>query len=121
MIYIASPYTHPQPAVVEYRVAEVMRFCAWLFAEHGLNPYSPIAHWHGICTAHILPSDAATWANCNRSTLRRCDAMHVLQLPGWQESAGVAMELEWARVIGLPVTYARVERHGFVLEPAPCP
>jgi hypothetical protein len=117
MIYIASPYTSPQPGIVNFRVAETRRYCAWLFSQHGLHPYSPIVHWHDICTAHDLPTDAHSWIAANRSALRRCDGVHVLQLPGWQESAGVTLELEWARAIGLPLMAARVERHSFHLAP----
>jgi hypothetical protein len=116
MLYIASPYTNPQQAIVEFRVAEVRRYCAWLFSAHGLNPYSPISHWHDICTAHSLPTDAEPWAKSNLDILRRCNAMHVLKLPGWQESKGVQMEIDWAKTMQLPIISARIERHGYVME-----
>jgi nucleoside 2-deoxyribosyltransferase len=108
MIYLASPYSDPQQSIVDFRVAETRRFAAWLWRE-GFEPISPILHWHEAATLHSLPTDADTWMEWNRALIRRCDAVHLLCLPNWQQSKGVAMELEWACVIGLHVTGWRLE------------
>lgn len=113
--YIASPYTSPQQGIVNFRVAETRRFAAWLWSQ-GYAPISPILHWHEAATAHSLPTDADTWIDWNRSLMRRCDAVHLLCLPNWRDSKGVAMELEWARVMGLPVTAWRLDRVGYVVD-----
>jgi hypothetical protein len=103
MIYLASPYSDPQQGIVDFRVTETRRFAAWLWTQ-GYMPVSPILHWHEAATTHSLPTDAEPWTDWNRALFRRCDAVHLLCLPNWEKSKGVAMELEWARVMGLPVT-----------------
>ena len=115
MIYLASPYTSPQIGLVEFRVAETRRFSAWLWS-NGYMPVSPILHWHEAATLHSLPTDAAAWTRWNRDLIRRCDGVHLLCLPGWRESVGVAMELEWARVMGLPVAPWRLDRSSYAID-----
>jgi hypothetical protein len=35
--------------------------------------------------------------------LEACDMLHILQLPGWDDSQGIAMERAWAEAAGMPV------------------
>lgn len=94
MIYLASPYSDPNPAVVaeRYRLteaatAELLRRRVWV--------YSPIVHCHHMATVHGLPTDAAFWRDYNEHMLGRSDELHVLCIDGWHRSLGVRHELEW--------------------------
>jgi hypothetical protein len=94
-VFVSSPYTHQSPAVMEDRARAAGDACAWL-ARQGLLPMSPIAHWHLIAGRHLLPTNAAAWADWNRQWVRAADAVIYLHLHGWEDSQGMAMERTWA-------------------------
>jgi hypothetical protein len=68
---------------------------AWLWRE-GYAAYSPIAHWHEIAIRNGLPTNANAWIDLNRREMVASDAVAFLHLDGWRDSAGMAMEKEWA-------------------------
>jgi hypothetical protein len=37
--------------------------------------------------------------------LRRCDRLVVLRIPGWRESRGVTLEIEFAQTAGIPIEF----------------
>lgn len=102
MIYIASPYSHADPAIresryraVEHYTAELLRAQSWC--------YSPIVHCHHLALRFELPFTAAFWSEYNYHVLERCDALHVLKLPGWDDSRGVQAEINyWGKLGGTP-------------------
>lgn len=108
MIYLASPYSHPDATVREARFRAVCRRAAAMVRE-GLLVYSPIAHSHPLAIEAGLPGDWPFWAEHNRRMLERCSALVVLRLPGWEESQGVQAEVEIARSLGLLVQIAPCE------------
>ena len=112
MIYVASPYSHPDAAVRTARYDAARRHAARLVRE-GRLAYSPIVHSHPLAELG-LPGDWTYWAEHNRHMLAACRELVVLALPGWQESQGVAAEVTMAGELGLPVRFeAPVEaRHG---------
>jgi hypothetical protein len=69
--------------------------CAWLW-QQGYAAYSPIAHWHEIAMRRNLPTNANAWIDLNKRELAASDAVAFLHLDGWRDSAGMAMEREWA-------------------------
>ena len=91
-IYIAGPYSRPDP-VVNVRAAIVVadELCA-----AGFVPFVPhLSHlWH-----LIAPKEYQTWLAYDLHWLSVCDA--VIRLPG--ESPGADRECESARILGLPV------------------
>ena len=103
MIYVASPYSHPDAAVRTARYEEACRHAARLVRE-GRLAYSPIVHSHPLAELG-LPGDWSYWADHNRRMLAACDAVVVLALPGWKESRGVAAEVAIAADLGLPVRF----------------
>ena len=103
MIYIASPYSHPDPAVRETRFQAACRAAAELM-RRGKIVFSPISHSHGI-TQYGLPKDWQFWEACDRAHLERCDEVVVLMLDGWRESVGVKAEIGIARELGKPVSF----------------
>lgn len=103
MIYLASPYSHKSPAVVERRVELTGRVATDLVLR-GLFVYSPIIHWHGLCLQYELPSDAEYWSAFNTNMIRRAEAMYVITIDGWKESIGVRGEISLAKQLGIPLT-----------------
>jgi hypothetical protein len=103
MIYLASPYSHPDPAVREQRFRAACRAAAKLM-RCGQPVFSPIAHSHCICT-YGLPTDWRFWEPLDRHLLARCDEVVVLMLDGWRESVGVQAEIRIAAECGKPVRY----------------
>lgn len=107
MIYLASPYSHPDAAVREERFDAACRATAALLRS-GQPVFSPIAHTHGL-VAHGLPTDWSWWEPFDREHLLRCDELAVLLLDGWRESVGVTAEIRIARELGKPVRYLAPE------------
>lgn len=104
LIYLASPYSHPDHDVREQRFQLACAAASRLMA-NGKHVFSPIAHTHPIALAGDLPKNWEYWKSYDQRMLRCCDEIHVLLLDGWQESVGVAAEMEIAKAIGLPLFY----------------
>lgn len=101
MIYLASPYSHKDPAVMEERYLAAMDCTAWLLKQK-LWVYSPIVHCHEIAKQHSLPTDFEFWKEYNKHMLGLASLLYVLAIPGWTKSIGVAGEMARAREIHLP-------------------
>lgn len=107
MIYLASPYSDPDPAVRHERFRQVCLHGARMVRE-GRLVYSPIVHSH-LLAEQGLPSDWPFWAEHSRWMLSACRELVVLALPGWKESTGVSAEVELATQLGLPVRIVALE------------
>jgi hypothetical protein len=103
LIYLASPYSHPDPAMRELRYKQACEVAALLMRD-GHLVYSPIAHSHPL-TAYGLPANWDYWRRLDEEMIRRCDALAVLRLPGWEQSVGVQAELALARELGLKIGF----------------
>lgn len=101
--YLASPYSHPDPAVREERFRAACRAAAALI-RRGHVVFSPIVHSHSIAQ-HGWPVDWGAWERQDRRFLAACDEVWVLTLDGWQESRGVEAEIAIARALGKPVCF----------------
>lgn len=110
MIYLASPYSHPDPDVREQRYRDACRATAALLRA-GLTVFSPIAHSHAL-VEHGLPADWKFWERFDHAYLERCDLLVVLMLAGWKISVGVQAEIRIARELGKPVSYLEAEAPG---------
>lgn len=104
LIYLASPYTHPDPETV-YRRYRVACAAAAILMEEGHTVFSPIAHSHAI--ADFLPDalrfDHEHWMSQDLAILALCDELSVLPMPGWSESLGISAEINFATARGIPV------------------
>lgn len=85
MIYLASPYSHPDPQVRAARHVAICKVAAYLMEQLDLVVYSPIAHSHPIERHLRRPQPHDWWMQQCIAMLRRADAVYVLQLPGWEE------------------------------------
>jgi nucleoside 2-deoxyribosyltransferase len=107
MIYLASPYSHPDPDIREQRFRAACQATVRLIAA-GHVVFSPIVHGHPL--AHYgLPTDWSFWEWFDRDYLMRCDEVVVLMLDGWRESTGVRAEIALARDLGKPVRFIGVD------------
>ena len=107
IVYVASPYTHPDPAIQEKRFQDVCRFSAGLF-QQGICAFSPIAYTHPIAQ-YGLPTGFEFYMDYDIAILNACAEMIVLMLDGWQDSEGVQAEIEIAKAMGLPIRYVEPE------------
>jgi len=96
MIYLASPYRHPDPDMVRRRV-KLTSFAVIKLAQRGFPIYSPVIHGHAIDmegrrSRRPVPSDQY-WLDHGIEMLELCGEMWVLMLAGWQDSEGIKGEL----------------------------
>ena len=99
-IYLACPYSQPDPKTRESRVKAVNKKAAELM-EAGNLVFSPLSHSHPISKyCKIDPCDNDFWLRQDLWILENCDEFHVLCLEGWKESLGILVEMEMA-VTGL--------------------
>jgi len=103
MIYLASPYSHPDPSVREQRFHAACQAAAGLIRS-GATVFSPIAHSHSIAQ-HGLPTDWRFWERHVREQLLYCDEVVVLTLDSWRDSQGVRAEIQIAAELGKLVWY----------------
>ncbi len=106
IIYLASPYSHPDPAMRELRYKQACEVAALLMRD-GHLVYSPIAHSHPL-TAFGLPANWEFWRPLDEAMLAKCQALVVARLSDWEQSRGVRAELAQARELGLKIGF--VER-----------
>lgn len=106
LAYLATPYSHDNPAVMAERFDVVNRVAAELFRD-GVHVFSPIGHTHPMAAAVELPTDWKFWADNCRLMISKCDRLIVLQVDGWTTSVGVSAEIEIAKELGLPVEFMR--------------
>lgn len=116
MIYLASPYSHPDAANREQRFRAVCQAAARLMRS-GRHVFSPIAHSHGIAE-HGVPTDWSYWEAFDSHMMAACDELVVLMLPGWRESEGVQAEIDLALELDLPIRYLEPTTHTLVHVPA---
>ena len=117
MIYLASPYTHPDECVEGCRFEAVCVAAAALM-RRGHHIFSPIAHTHPIKEAGGLPQTWAYWHLYDRWYLDRVDEVWVLTLEGWADSTGVCAERDIALARGIPVRYVDPVTYGITPYPA---
>lgn len=91
MIYLASPYTHKDPEVMNSRYLLTKQLTASLLSRN-IPVFSPIVY--GREFEHTLGHTFYDWKFFNDCVIRVCDLFVIHTLPGWRESKGV--EYEWA-------------------------
>ena len=105
--YLASPYSHRDPAVIEARYERVAREAAKLMVA-GENIFCPITHSHPI--SKHTPNNNNThsfWISQDIAILRHATMMKVLMMPGWDKSQGIAQEIAFCRQAGIPIQFIK--------------
>jgi len=103
MLYLASPYSHPDPVVRAQRYHAACAATAAL-VRAGHLVYSPVVHGHPL-TAQGISGDWYFWEPHARWYLEHCEEVVVLMLEGWQDSTGVQAEISLAGELGKVVWY----------------
>jgi len=100
MIYLASPYSHPEALVMNERFRAAAAATAhWICEGHAI--YSPIVHCHELARRFQMPTDFSFWTDYNLAMLNRALELWVLKLPGWERSQGIAGEMTFAEIQGI--------------------
>lgn len=107
IIYLAGPYTHPDPAIREARFLGATKAAAKLI-ERGLIVFSPLTMTHPLDKE--LASDGATlgsdyWVAFDEAFMEFCSEIIVLRADGWEASSGVRREIEFFKSRNRPVSY----------------
>ena len=102
-IYLASPYSGTD-FEQELRYSHVKLAVKFAIEEH-LAVYSPILHSHDLAKTYQLPGDAAYWELVNSGFINNCSEVWVLMMTGWEESRGVELEIQYARLLEKPVRF----------------
>lgn len=94
LAYLATPYSR-YPLGLEQAFVDACALAARLISA-GLHVYSPIAHSHGIAMhGAIEPLDQQFWMAFNGTMLNRCDELFIAHLDGWENSSGIAYEIDY--------------------------
>jgi hypothetical protein len=104
LVYLASPYSHHDPAVMEHRF-EVACKVAGALMLRGSTVFAPIAHSHPIGQIIDKPTDHEFWMRQDFAVLQHCAEMVVLMIDGWDRSRGVREEIEFCNTYGIPIRY----------------
>ncbi len=106
LIYLASPYAHTSAKVSEARL-EAARFVCGRMVDQGRIVMSPLVYLGEIANKGVHPPQG--WYAFDLQLLARCDELVVLQLPGWEDSKGVLVEIAGAQTKGMPVRLMSME------------
>ena len=116
MIYLAAPYSNPDPKLVQARMEQIYDVMGEFMKQdrHVLTPL----FMHEVAVRHELDGTYDYWEKYCLDILKRCDEMIVLCLPGWTESRGVKGEMEFCRRNGIPITFMEVFDESSLLKPS---
>ena len=95
IIYLACPYTHPDPVIRNDRAELASLAAANIMEGFKHAVYSPITHGHRVHEHLQRKGDHAFWMNQCLPILHRCEELWLLPLEGWDKSRGVEDELKF--------------------------
>ena len=95
LIYIGSPYTHPEKDIMQLRHDQVLDITADLLNQ-GFHVISPIVHCHSLSIKHNMRSDFEFWKKYNFALLSKCAVLLIVPLEGWEKSVGLWGEIMFA-------------------------
>lgn len=107
LIFISSPFSHKDKTIENKRVEIVNKVVAEYTALR-LNVFSPITFGTTLLKYKEMPTDWEFWKNFCESFLEKCDELWVLKMEGWDESAGVSAEIQFAIENNITVRYIEV-------------
>ncbi len=126
LTYLASPYTHFDPKIQEARYRINLEI-AQLLIQEGWAVFSPLVHGHNfdiksipqsmlnelMLVRPILSFDelwTEFWRRQDEPILTAASRLIVLRLPGWENSQGIAWEMQVAKKFNIPIYMADVDK-----------
>jgi len=103
-IYLCCPYSHPVDAIKQARF-HLANHAAGKLMNMGHYIFSPISHSHPIDLSLDNSVDHEFWLRQDYVFVLWSEVIAILQLPGWQESTGIGVELQWAEELSKGVVY----------------
>lgn len=104
VVYLATPYTK-YPRGLEMAFIDACRIAAKM-VQAGIKVYSPIAHTHPIaCHGGISKTDHSLWLPFDFALMRKADALCVAKMDGWDQSFGVAEEIQMFKADHKPIFF----------------
>ena len=107
-IYLATPYTHTDRKVMNYRFKKI-NYIAGMLMKKNIAVFSPISHTHPIAVAYGLPKCWEFWKKYDSLFIGWCDELWVYTANGWKESIGVEEEIKLAYKMDKVVRYVDEE------------
>lgn len=102
--YLATPY-RAHPSGFDVAFVEACRQAA-LLTDAGICVFSPIAHSHPLARhTGTLDHFSPEWIRLGLPMLRASVGVIVCELPGWEASKGIAIEIEEAVARQMPVIH----------------
>lgn len=102
LYYLATPYSK-YAGGIDKAFEDAAALAAGLMAS-GLKVYSPIAHTHPLAIhGQLDPLDHSIWLPFDEVMMQRCDCLLVAHMDGWQDSFGIAHEIDWFAKANKPV------------------
>ena len=104
IVYVASPYSNVPDK--EQLMLNIEKFCADYMADNpGSYAITGLCHHYALKHNPNLGSDWKFWKDFCIEFLGKSDKLIVLKVSGWDTSAGVAAEIEYAKQINLPIEF----------------
>jgi hypothetical protein len=104
MLYLASPYSHPDEQR-RFRRFLAAREYVWQRMGQGELIFSPIVYAHQFDRDFQAPFDHTPWIPMNKWYIENCRFIEVLKLRDWEQSEGIKQEIALARSINKHVVY----------------
>lgn len=102
LAYLATPYSK-YPGGIWPAFIDACRIAARLM-QAGIKVYSPIAHTHPLAIfGEIDPLDHAIWLPFDEAMMNVADVLIIAHMRGWDESKGIAHEIEFFAEAGKPI------------------
>lgn len=104
MKYLCSPYSHADPKVRHERYLAVLKKTGEYLA-NGEFVFSPICYSHQFAVSSDFDVRWEFWKPFDLHMIEISDGLIVMQLEGWEQSIGVKAEIEYAKVLNIPIEY----------------
>ncbi len=113
LVFIASPVSSKNPYEVLKRIETASKFGAYVQEVEDKCPFVAAAHDMAVSKYLTNPKSKEWWKSNIKHFLADAESCYVLCLDGWEESNGVALEIEMAKEFGKPVYYYQEVSTGF--------
>ena len=100
MVYLSIPYKGS-----ECESYEIANKVAGALMAKGYVVFSPISHAHAISEMCDLETNRSFWELQDRCFVERTDEVFVICADGWDKSAGVTSDIDYANELGKRVRF----------------